>query len=60
MSLAANREKSARMAKYLVEKGFPHGKRQTSPFPDSGGTTMTWGTGSSKYKRLMKGRYDAR
>jgi len=63
MGLAENRAKAAKMAKDLIQRGYPHGKRQSKPYPNSGGSTMVWQTGSAKYQRLMssrtvaKGRY---
>jgi hypothetical protein len=53
MGLAENRAKAAKMAKDLIQRGYPHGRRQTKPYPNSGGLTMTWGAGSSKYQRLQ-------
>lgn len=56
MGLAENRAKSAAMSKYLAEQGYPHGKRRSKPYPNSGGTTMVFAAGSSKYQRLMSAR----
>lgn len=57
MGAAENRAKSSKMAADLVKRGIFHGKRQTSPHANSGGTTMVQNTsGSSKYQRLQKKR----
>ncbi len=57
MGLAENRAKSAKMAKDLVERGFWHGKRQSKPNANSGGTTFRLtDVGSSKYQRLTATR----
>ena len=53
MSAADQRAKSAKMAADLVKRGIWHGRRMTSPYPNSGGTTMVFAPGSSKYQRLM-------
>jgi hypothetical protein len=45
------------MAADLLARGIYHGKRTTTPYPNSGGTTMTTGNGSSKnQRRLSKSR----
>lgn len=54
MGLAEQRAKNAKMAADLVRRGIFHGKRLTSPAPNSGGTTMVNQPGSSKYQRLMR------
>lgn len=53
MALAQQREKSAKMAKDLIARGYPHGKRASKPYPNSGGTTGLdlRMVGSSKYQR---------
>lgn len=56
MSAAEQRAKSAKMASDLLKRGIFHGKRLTKPYPNSGGTTMTGGPGSSKYQRLQEAR----
>lgn len=56
MSAADQRAKSAKMAADLVKRGIWHGRRMTSPFPNSGGTTMVFAPGSSKYQRLVRNR----
>ena len=53
MGLAENRAKAAKMAKDLIARGYPHGRRQTNPYANSGGMTMSWAPGSSKYQRRM-------
>ena len=53
MSAADQRAKSAKMAADLVKRGIYHGRRMTSPYPNSGGTTMVFAPGSSKYQRLV-------
>lgn len=56
MAAAEQRAKSAKMAADLVKRGIFHGKRLTSPAKDSGGMTMTFSPGSTKYKRLVASR----
>jgi len=58
MSAASDqRAKSQKMAADLLARGIYHGKRTTTPYPNSGGTTMTTGNGSSKnQRRLSKSR----
>jgi hypothetical protein len=52
--MAKERNKDSAMAAYLVRNGFPHGKRKTSPRPNSGGTTMVRpATGSSNFQKLQ-------
>lgn len=41
------------MAADLVKRGIWHGRRMTKPHPNSGGTTMVFAPGSSKYQRLV-------
>lgn len=53
MGLAEQRAKNAKMAADLKARGIYHGKRVTSPYPNSGGSTMVNKPGSSKYQRLM-------
>lgn len=53
MGVAENKAKNSKMAADLVARGFHHGKRQSKPYPNSGGTTATGGPGSSKYQRLL-------
>ena len=38
-------------AAFLKRKGILHGMRQSRPFPNSGGLTMTGGPGSAAYQR---------
>lgn len=55
-----SKERSAKdslMAAHLKSKGIYHGKRVTSPAPNSGGLTITKGPGSAAYQRLMKKRH---
>lgn len=59
MALADQRTRSAKMAKDLIARGYPHGKRMTKPFPNSGGMTMVWAAGSSRYQRLIAKRQGA-
>lgn len=56
MAHADQRAKSAKMAKDLIARGYPHGRRMTSPYPNSGGLTMTKGPGSAAYQRLIAKR----
>lgn len=53
MGSTENRTKSQKMAADLLARGIWHGRRMTSPFPNSGGTTMSSGPGSAKYQRLI-------
>lgn len=53
MGKAEKRNASQKMAADLVARGYYHGKRQSKPRPNSGGTTMSSGPGSSKFQRLM-------
>ena len=53
MAAADQRARSQAAAAALLKRGIFHGKRQTSPYPNSGGLTMTPGPGSSRYQRLM-------
>ena len=57
MSLAENRAKNAKMAKYLIDRGIFHGKRTSKPFPNSGGLTMVMAPGSSRYQRRQANKY---
>ena len=54
MGVAENRAKNSKMAADLVKRGIWHGRRLTSPFANSGGTTMTAGPGSSKAQRRSR------
>ena len=55
MGASERRQKDSAMASNLVKKGIYHGKRTTSPAPNSGGNTVPKGAvGSSKYQRLQK------
>lgn len=52
MAAADQRAKSSKMAADLVKRGYYHGRRMTSPYKNSGGTTMVMNTvGSSKFQR---------
>ena len=52
MGKAEQRAKNAKMAAELIKRGFPHGRRMTSPAKNSGGTTMVMNAqGSSKQQR---------
>ena len=52
MGKAEQRAKNAKMAAELIKRGFWHGRRQTSPAKNSGGTTMVMNVpGSSKAQR---------
>lgn len=53
MALADQRARAAKMAKDLIARGYPHGRRMTKPYANSGGLTMNWAPGSSKYQRLQ-------
>jgi hypothetical protein len=54
--MAANDSaKDKQMAAHLRDKGIHHGRRLTSPFPNSGGTTMVMNMpGSSRAQRRGK------
>lgn len=54
MGAAEQRAKSAKSAADLKARGIFHGKRMTTPTPNSGGLTMVNATGSSKYQRMRK------
>lgn len=54
MSKAAQRERSQKNAEDLRKRGYFHGRRMCRPVADSGGTTMSSGPGSSKYRRYLK------
>lgn len=54
MSKESQRKKSAAYAAWLREHGFYHGKRQSKPYPNSGGSTMVNAPGSSKAQRRNK------
>lgn len=53
MSKSTEAAKHKKMAADLLKRGIFHGKRTSSPYPNSGGMTMTSGPGSSKYQRLL-------
>jgi len=53
MAAAEQRLKSAKAAAALKARGIFHGKRLSSPFPNSGGLTMSAGPGSARYQRLV-------
>lgn len=53
MGKAEERAKMSKMASDLIARGYPHGKRMSKPFPNSGGLTMVFAPGSTKYQRLM-------
>lgn len=46
--------KDKKMASDLVKRGIYHGKRLTSPYPNSGGLTMTYDAGSTNHKRRKR------
>jgi hypothetical protein len=54
MSASDQRAKSQKMAQDMAKRGIYHGRRLTSPYPNSGGTTMVNAPGSSKTQRLAK------
>lgn len=56
MGAAENRNRSQKMAADLIARGYPHGRRMSGPYPNSGGMTMTFGPGSAKYQRLIAAR----
>lgn len=56
MGAAEQRTKSQATAADLLRRGIYHGKRQSKPYPNSGGTTMTAGPGSSKAQRAAAGK----
>lgn len=46
--------KDKKMAADLVKRGIFHGRRMTAPYPNSGGTTMTYDAGSTNFKRRQR------
>ncbi len=56
MGKAEERAKMSKMAADLIARGYPHGKRMSKPYPNSGGLTMVHATGSSKYQRRMSSK----
>ena len=54
MGKAEQKAKNSKMADELLKRGIYHGKRQSSPYPNSGGTTMVNAPGSSKNQRRNK------
>lgn len=56
MSKAEHKTKDSAMAAHLVKTGYWHGRRKTSPAPNSGGLTMVNEAGSSKNQRMVKAR----
>lgn len=56
MALADRRAASAKMAKYMADRGIFHGKRLSTPAKNSGGTTQVFRPGSSKYHRYVDSR----
>jgi hypothetical protein len=55
MGASENRVKSQKMAADLKARGYHHGRRQSSPYPNSGGMTMSEGPGSSNAQRRKPG-----
>lgn len=52
MAAGKDRNKDSAMAAMLVRTGYPHGRRKSSPFKNSGGTTMVMKTmGSSNFQK---------
>lgn len=51
MGAAERRGKDSAMAAHLVKMGYWHGRRSSSPRPNSGGLTMVHEPGSSKNHR---------
>lgn len=55
MGKAEQKAKNAKMAAELIKRGYPHGRRMTSPHSNSGGTTMVMNKpGSAKAQRRSK------
>lgn len=46
--------KDKEMAAHLKKMGYPHGRRFTRPFPNSGGLTQVKRPGSANFHRYMK------
>lgn len=55
----SQKAKNQEMAKHLLARGFWHGKRPNSPFPNSGGTPNLTASGSAKAQRRQKGLYSS-
>lgn len=53
MSKTDQRNRSQKMAADLIARGYPHGRRRSRPYPNSGGTTMVNAPGSSRYHRYV-------
>lgn len=54
MGATEQRNRSQKTAADLLRRGIFHGKRQSSPRPNSGGRTMVMNVvGSSRYQRRM-------
>lgn len=55
MGKSEQRAKNAKMAAELIKRGFPHGRRWSRPYANSGGTNMVMNQpGSSKNQRRSK------
>lgn len=55
MAAQAKNQKDSAMAAMLVRTGFPHGRRKTSPYPNSGGLTAVKGAvGSAAFQRRVR------
>lgn len=54
MGKTEQRNRSQKMAADLVARGYYHGRRQSKPSANSGGTTMVNAPGSSKNQRRTK------
>jgi len=55
---AEQKQKNSAMSAMLKATGYPHGRRRTTARPNSGGTTMTPGPGSSNFQKRDKARAD--
>jgi len=47
------RAKSAKHAAELIKQGYPHGRRMSKPYPNSGGLTAVNRAGSAVYQRRI-------
>lgn len=53
MGKPEGRTKAQHTAAELVKRGYPHGRRQSRPSPNSGGLTMVNRPGSTRYHRFV-------
>lgn len=56
MGRSEERAKGSKQAALLIKAGYPHGRRRSSPRPNSGGLTMVNAPGSAKFQRYRRTR----